>query len=182
MPHATTETLAQTEQTPDHSLFVRFVAGRDVGCPVCDYSIRDLTGPTCPECGCALELRVGSPHLRTGAWVFAIVSFALALGFDGVVSIMFTAMLVLNPTQRWEPIGMVTLFFLLAASMLAGVLLLVRRRTLWARRPLRQQWAIAIAIFLIVGLLHAAVGGVFVLTVGGAKAKGPAPSAGPSSS
>jgi hypothetical protein len=34
---------------------LRFVAGRDVHCPSCEYNVRDLQNDRCPECGERLE-------------------------------------------------------------------------------------------------------------------------------
>lgn len=144
-------------------LLVEFVAGREVPCPVCDYSLRDLTAPVCPECGCPLELRVGSPHLRAGAWVLGIVAFALALGFDGVVSIMMITMLALQPAQNWQPFGVVSVFVALTLGMLGSLLVVVRRRTAWSRWPLRRQWATSIGIFAGVGALHGTLGAALFL-------------------
>jgi hypothetical protein len=152
-------------ETPETGLLLTFVADRDEPCPVCSYSLRGLTGPICPECGAPLRLRVGSPQLRVGAWALGIVSFALALGFDGVVAILLTAALIANPSTQWQPVGLVTGFVVLSGAMLGCLLWLVRGRPAWHRRPTGAQWRRASAIFLGVGLLHALFGLLLVLAL-----------------
>ena len=140
-----------------------FLADRDAPCPVCDYSLRGLTAPICPECGAALARQLGSPQIRVGAWALAMVSFALGLGFDGVVSVVLLTALVISPAQQWEPYGIVTLFLALSGGMGMGLLWLGRRRASWTKRPVRQQWLRGGGVFLAVGLLHGLVGAGFVL-------------------
>lgn len=149
-----------------------FVAECPAECPVCDYSLRGLTQPRCPECGAELELRVGSPRLHVGAWALAMTSFALALGFDGVVSIIFLIVLVTTSIAAFfpPPAGppaapppllaflLTSFFIVLAASMAAGLLVVARSRSRWTRKPTRQQWKHAIIVFLSVGTFHALIG------------------------
>lgn len=135
-----------------------FVAEWPAECPVCDYSLRGLTQPRCPECGAELELRVGSPRLHVGAWALAIVSFALALGFDGVVSLIMLIAIATSPNIPWIALGICSLFLLLATSMATGLLVVARNRPRWTRRPTRTQWTHAIAVFLTVGMIHALIG------------------------
>lgn len=150
-------------KTPDTDLLLRFVADRDEPCPICAYSLRGLAEQVCPECGAPLRLQVGSPQTGIAAWALGMISFALALGFDGVVSILFTVGLLLSPTTNWQPIGLVTGFVTLSGSMLAGMIWLSRSRRAWHRRPTRVQWRWGAAIFLGVGLMHALVGAAFVI-------------------
>jgi hypothetical protein len=147
----------------DVAILLDFVADRDVPCPVCDYSLRALTSPRCPECGAPLMLQIGSPQLRVGAWALAMVSFALALGFDGVVSIGLVTVLVLEPAPFWQPYGIVTLFVALAGGMLGGLLRVARRRSAWTKRTMRAQWLWAGVVFAVVGVVHAVVGVGFLL-------------------
>lgn len=113
-----------------------------------------------------LTLQVGSPQLRVGAWALGMVSFALGLGFDGVVSVVLLTALIMNPAQQWEPYGIVTLFLSLSGGMGAGLLWLGRRRTAWTKRPVREQWLRGGLVFLAVGLLHGLVGAAFLLAAG----------------
>lgn len=142
-----------------------FVAECPAACPICDYSLRGLATPTCPECGAELELHVGSPRLRIGPWALGVVSFALALGFDGVVTVMMTLALILNPAIAWQPYGIASGFALLTALMLGGLIVLSRARREWTRRPVSTQRLWATTIFCGVGLFHAAVGMLFFKVV-----------------
>ncbi len=142
-----------------------FVAECPAACPVCDYSLRGLATPICPECGAELELHVGSPRLRIGPWALAIVGFALALGFDGVMAVIMAARLLANPATQWQPYGIVTGFALLAAVMLGGLLVTARTRPAWTRRPVTTQRILAGITFGSVGLFHAFSGTAFYLLV-----------------
>ncbi len=142
-----------------------FVADRDEPCPMCEYSLRGLTEPCCPECGAALELRVGSPQLRVGPWAVAMVSFALGLGFDGVVSALMIVALAVNPTAKWEPIGIASGFVVLTGVMVLGLIRIARSRSAWTRCPVHTQRIQAAAVFVSVGVLHAVVGAAFFLVV-----------------
>lgn len=149
-----TETDPDQGETLASGLLLRFVEKRDEPCPVCGYSLRALTEPRCPECGAPLKLQVGSPQIRVGAWALGIVSFALALGFDSVVSVLLVIALAASPAPVWQPYGLVTGFVALSAMMLGCLLWLGRARRSWNRRKTRIQWRWAISIFCGVGLLH----------------------------
>lgn len=140
-------------------LLTAFLAGRDEPCPVCGYCLRDLAAARCPECGATLELHLSSPQLRAGPWLFAIVSYALALGFDGVVAILMIAALAARPAPTWGPYGAATVFTALAGLMLLPLVSTARRRHGWTRRAAGRQWTRAVAVFVAVGVFHLAVGG-----------------------
>ncbi len=78
----------------------RFVAGRDVPCPKCDYNLRDLERGECPECGLrltveslqraeriAIDAREGAEQVgkKFDAGVRIAVIVTIALGFLGAV-------------------------------------------------------------------------------------------------
>lgn len=75
----------QPEPDDGTTHLLAFVRGREVACPACAYSLRDLARPVCPECGLALKLRVGLLEPRTGAWAAALVGAALGVGFHGLL-------------------------------------------------------------------------------------------------
>lgn len=63
-----------------------FLTDHDWPCPSCGYNLRNLAGPTCPECGTGLELSVGGAdpfwprrRLITWAWVMASLGSAASL-------------------------------------------------------------------------------------------------------
>jgi hypothetical protein len=149
--------------SPEISRLLGFVADRDEPCPACGYSLRGLTRPICPECGASLTLRVGSPQLRVGAWVLAIVSFALALGFDGVVAALLIVAIVASGPTQWEPIGIASGFVVLAILMLSGLIVVARSRVAWTRLATNTQWVRSGTVFCCVGVLHGFVGLVLFL-------------------
>jgi hypothetical protein len=75
---------APAPTSEDDERLLAHVRGRDVPCPQCGYSLRDLVDPRCPECGERLELRVGVVTPRFG-WLVA----AMAPGmFSGVCAVL----------------------------------------------------------------------------------------------
>ena len=40
----------------ERATLLAYVAGRDVGCPACEYNLRDLRSDVCPECGVRLDM------------------------------------------------------------------------------------------------------------------------------
>jgi hypothetical protein len=154
----------------DAAALSSFLAARDVVCPVCSYNLRGLKSASCPECAARLHLQVGSENLHPGPWFFGVVSFALGLGFDGVVSLMMVAMTIVmwvrhaapSLGQAWPVIMLLVFLVPLGAACIAGLVVMFRRRTAWRRMTLRRQWGAAAAIFVVTGLIHAAAG-VFLL-------------------
>lgn len=153
---------------PDAAALVAFVATRDALCPVCSYNLRGLGEPRCPECASPLHLQVGSENLRLGPWFTAILSAALALGFDSVVSVVMavgmTVAMVYDPPKSWgqaRPIlTMFAGFLALALASGAAVWFLYRRRRAFTRLPRRRQWAWAAGVFAAAFLIHAIYGAV----------------------
>ncbi|MFG0252226.1 MAG: hypothetical protein ACF8NJ_05055, partial [Phycisphaerales bacterium JB038] len=69
----------------DH--FRAFVADRDIPCPSCDYSLRDLTEPRCPECGEQLTIGITLSEPHIGRFIAIWTPLLAGLGFGGVVSL-----------------------------------------------------------------------------------------------
>ncbi len=148
---------------------IDWLAHHDAACPVCAYALRGLQADRCPECGCSLSLGVTSDQLAPGPWLVAIISFALALGFDGVIALFLSAAILFepprSPAEFRTAATMLTGFYLLGGACLLGVIAISRRRRHWNRMPrARQRW-VAAGIFLTVGLVHAAFGAFIALTL-----------------
>ncbi|MCW5776713.1 MAG: hypothetical protein KIS87_09765 [Phycisphaeraceae bacterium] len=139
-------------------LLAAWLARADAPCPVCGYCLHGLRTARCPECATPLQLSLASSNLRKGPWTLAVVSFALALGFDGVVTVLLLVALALSPSPRLQPFGVVTAFGAMSAACLGGLLLLIHCAKAWVRVTPRAQWARAWAAFVLVGLGHAAFG------------------------
>jgi hypothetical protein len=150
------------DPSDDEALLLGFLAARDTPCPVCSYNLRGLKSSVCPECAARLHLAVGSENLRLGAWFVGIVSFALALGFDGVVSLIVLVMVILHPPPSpgtARPILMI-LGTLVPPAAAAGTglgVLFAGRRT-WRRMPLARQWTAALTILSTTGVVHLVAG------------------------
>lgn len=63
----------------------QYLAETDAPCPCCAYNLRGLTGGVCPECGEALELRVGLVEPKLGSFVAGLVGLAGGAGFHAIV-------------------------------------------------------------------------------------------------
>lgn len=144
-------------------LLREFLSSNDAACPVCGYNLRGLLAATCPECNAPLALGVTSENLSIGPWVLAIVSFAMAAGFDGVVATIVSVAMIANPPPHWMPYTMVGMFMVLAIASLACVVTVVRKRKRWAfqTRRIQRRWALMClgGVF----TLHACIGIAFVL-------------------
>ncbi|MCA9288569.1 MAG: hypothetical protein KDA05_08285 [Phycisphaerales bacterium] len=155
---------AKPDPKPDPTL-IAFLRERDAPCPVCSYNLRGLAASKCPECAAPLHLEVGSSSLRLGPLVLAIVSFALAAGFDLIVGGFFAVGSLMSSIRgslaSW--LGPALVAGVLGAAglgCLAGIVLLVRRRAWWNRLGRRRQWAAAWTTFACVGVGHAVLGAV----------------------
>lgn len=152
--------------THNDAALAAWLTNNDAACPVCSYNLRGLGLPRCPECSAPLHLCVGSDHLIAGPWVFAVLSFGLAIGFDSVVAILMTIALVVGTIAEGPPppgmlyvlVGILAGFYTLVALGVLGIWLLLRRRKAWLRQEPRRQWRLAAIIFVTVGLVHALYG------------------------
>jgi len=161
----TTATPAETAPADERAL-LDWLSSRDAGCPICDYNLRGVASARCPECASPLELSVASPRAVHAPWVFAVVSFSMALGFNAVVATMISVVTVISAS--YNQIGPYVLFggFSFAALVCAiGLLRTIRGRRRWLRRSTKQQWAKARLIFFIVGGAHGIAGALFIYLV-----------------
>lgn len=70
----------------DDESLIAFLSERDVQCPVCQYNLRGLIRPRCPECGTALRLTVGTVDAYAGTWI-AMTCTLFSVGGVGVLFI-----------------------------------------------------------------------------------------------
>ncbi|MBL8963270.1 MAG: hypothetical protein JNK70_04290 [Phycisphaerae bacterium] len=71
---------------PARELLGEFLCGRDVGCPVCGYNLRDVGAGVCPECGMELTLHVHP--IRAGSATSAAGMFGVVLGIVGALLVL----------------------------------------------------------------------------------------------
>jgi hypothetical protein len=155
---------APVQSRDEADLLRELLASRDIPCPVCSYNLRGLDRPVCPECAAPLRLHLTSSNLRLGPWLLGVISLALALGFDGVVSLLLSFGLILSPPKSPAAFQIFLTFLggfiLLVAVAGAGIWALVAKRPAWNRLPLRRQWAFGSSIFLVTFLSHALFGAI----------------------
>src|SRR5262245_28730679 len=145
-----------------HDEVVAFLKGRSAPCPRCGYDLRDIQRATCPECGEALVLKVGSPQARFGWLVLAMAPGC----FSGVaaVFVMFPITASLWNGSRiggkglpWPILGADAFGFLSAAS----VALMYRHRHRIMAWTTRRQAAFAGGIW----IAHVVALGLFILAM-----------------
>ncbi len=131
---------------------LRFLQGRDHACPRCDYNLRNLTRPVCPECGEELKLTVGRRHFRDSLLFLGlapcIFSSICTILLNGLIAYLF-----LSRSGALPPIWVWGIDAFGLSSGIGGLLLFVRRRAftkldrgvqlLWALLV----WGIHIAAF-----------------------------------
>jgi len=133
---------------------LRFLQGRDHACPKCDYNLRNLTRPVCPECGEELKLTVGRRRINDGLFITTLAPCI----FSGICATFLSCAIVFEvyqtggspPPWLWAVDG----FGL--SSGIGGLLLFFKRRTFtklgsgaqlfWALFA----WGVHIAVFVAV--------------------------------
>src|SRR5262245_32338920 len=126
------------------ALLLQYVRERDVRCPRCDYNLRNLSQPVCPECREDLRLTVGLERLRIAGLIAA-----LAPGiFSGMAAFFLTGMLVLVTLRSpgsapWPPYAL-ALFGWASAAFAIGLFL---RRHAFLKTRSQTQATIAAAIW-----------------------------------
>ena len=121
----------------------RYLAGHDAPCVVCDQNLRGVVSDRCPECGAQLELRVGSPDVRLGAWITALVGVAVPLGFLAILGCLMLLSAILGGVQgRREWIVVIVTWI---ATVILGLTLgaVIRGRSALLGRTRRERWLIA---------------------------------------
>src|SRR3954471_8593244 len=68
------------DERRDDDALIQFLAERDVPCPLCQYNLRGLLSPRCPECGRELQLTVGLTEPPMKAWIVAAACAWLSAG------------------------------------------------------------------------------------------------------
>lgn len=94
-----------------------FLADRDAACPVCNYNLRALLSPRCPECGAALTLQVGSPEARFGFFLVTVAPMLMLAAFGMFIGIAWL------PSLLRQPPGALLMFSAALADLVAMVAL-----------------------------------------------------------
>jgi hypothetical protein len=144
--------MSQGDPPPTEAqLLQALLATRDIPCPVCAYNLRSNESNNCPECGAALDLRVGSMDLKLGPWLTAMLSVALPLGFVATytaLGLLFNVAMILGGDASlpslWATLRRTAVLALVCAVYALFLRRIIRqRRKFWAR-PLWVQWRSAV--------------------------------------
>jgi len=145
-------------RNPPPEMLRAFLADHDAPCPVCGYNLRGVILPVCPECESPIELGVASAQSRLGAWLLALLAFAMPLSFDILVGLMMIVGVVLSGGENAEGVFLMVALLTLTAVSIGVLWVLIARKRDWLRMPQRRQWYFAWGLFIAVFLVHLAVG------------------------
>lgn len=154
----------QLPRDPTPQLLREFLAEHDALCPVCGYNLRGVMLPVCPECECPIELGIASNNAYLGAWLLALLAFAMPLSFDLLVGLMMLVSTVFSAGENAEGVFLLVSLTTLTLTSIGMLWVLVARKRDWLRMPRRKQWKLAWAFFTGVFVVHLLVGvGTFLI-------------------
>jgi hypothetical protein len=140
---------AEKNEGIEVELLRRFLAGRDVPCPRCEYNLRDLHGDHCPECGDGLIIRVNMAEPRLAALICGLVGLSAGAGLNGLLLVYGAAMMLFTGrgSNSWQQF-----FYCNGIGFTVTVLMLLLWLRNWRRirrLPSGTQWRWAIACWLL---------------------------------
>ena len=150
---------------PSPEMLKAYLETHDAPCPVCGYNLRGVVLASCPECNAPIELIVGSAQAKLGAWLFAMLSFAMALGFDAVIGLLMVIPVVSTRGESGPVLFLAGTLVTLGLICIGMLWVLIVRKRVWMSLPSRRQKQMGATIFLGVFAIHLAVGVGFVLMV-----------------
>ncbi len=131
---------------------------------MCGYNLRGVALPICPECECPIELGVASSNTFLGAWLLALLAFAMPLSFDILVGSMMIVSSIMSRGQVREAVFLMVALGTLTMTSIGMLWVLVVRRRDWLRMAQRKQWRLAWSMFAGVFVVHLLVGvGTFLI-------------------
>ena len=141
-----------------------FLRDHDAPCPVCGYNLRGVTLSVCPECECPIELGVSSSSSYLGAWLLALLAFAMPLSFDLIIGTMMLIGVIMSAGENAEGVFLLVSLATLTMVSVGMLWVLVARKRDWLRMSRQRQWRIAWAMFAAVFVVHLLVGvGTFLI-------------------
>ncbi|MBO6740095.1 MAG: hypothetical protein JJ916_09565 [Phycisphaerales bacterium] len=149
---------------PSPQMLLAFLRDHDAPCPICGYNLRGVTLSVCPECECPIELGVSSSSSYLGAWLLALLAFAMPLSFDLIVGTMMLIGVIMSAGENAEGVFLLVSLVTLTLVSVGMLWVLVARKRDWLRMPRRRQWRMAWALFAAVFVVHLMVGvGTFLI-------------------
>jgi hypothetical protein len=121
----------------DDSDLLHWLANRDVPCPLCNYNLRSLTTPRCPECGNDLRLSVALSEPYIKPWI----TLAIAICGSAGAGIIFSFIVLRAGLSDGFGIDGPIIYYMITIPT-PIILLLTRRR--YQRLPRRTQWSISL--------------------------------------
>ncbi len=109
---------------------VAFLKDRDVYCPLCEYNLRDLPAPVCPECGKTIELAVKARDVDLRPWAIMTAALSMAAG----VGVLFVYMVIRQGMPSPSEIDPSIIYAFMATIPFAMVALICRRRFIRLKR------------------------------------------------
>ncbi len=152
------DTEQRLPREPSSQLLREFLACHDAPCPVCGYNLRGVALTVCPECDAPIELGVASSNAHLGAWLLALLAFAMPLSFDMLAGAMMIVSSILTGGEDATALFLMTSLVTLTLACVGMLWVLVARKSGWLRMARRRQWRIAWSLFAGVFLVHLAVG------------------------
>ena len=149
---------------PSPEMLLAFLRDHDAPCPICGYNLRGVTLSVCPECECPIELGVSSSSSYLGAWLLALLAFAMPLSFDLIIGTMMLIGLIMSAGENAEGVFLLVSLVTLTLVSVGMLWVLVARKRDWLRMARRKQWRLAWALFAAVFVVHLMVGvGTFLI-------------------
>lgn len=143
---------------PPEGMLRAFLADNDAPCPVCGYNLRGVTLGLCPECQSPIELGVSSSSSYLGAWLLALLAFAMPLSFDILIGLMMTVGVIMSGGENAEGVFLMVALVTLTMVCVGMLWVLVARKRDWLRMARRRQWRIAWGLLVGVFVIHLMVG------------------------
>jgi hypothetical protein len=83
-PSPATIAAAPPSLASDEYMLIDWLRDRNTSCPLCQYNLRGLKTPRCPECGQALQLSVSlaEPYLK--AWIALVAALLPPAGIGSI--------------------------------------------------------------------------------------------------
>ncbi|MCR9074471.1 MAG: hypothetical protein NXI07_00380 [bacterium] len=149
---------------PPAEMLMAYLRDHDAPCPVCGYNLRGVTLSVCPECECPIELGVSSSSSYLGAWLLALLTFAMPLSFDLIIGTMMLIGVIMSAGENAEGVFLLVSLATLTMVSVGMLWVLVARKRDWLRMSRQRQWRIAWAMFAAVFVVHLMVGvGTFLI-------------------
>ena len=125
-------------------MLIQFLSERDASCPLCQYNLRNLQNPRCPECGMRLSLSVATAEPLMKPWLLLVMPLVASAGFG----MFFTIAMIFGgmPPLSWWPVA----FGYIACIPAALIALRTRRQFLTLSHAVRRRIILTSITFCVV--------------------------------